>query len=232
MSAGQSESQSVFGAAEKSLGASANEELPTLYVLDVASDRLGWVLTQAGFEATTDDPPPASYQRAKALLYMGVLAVRTARAAMAVMERGYEPETLTYKRMLFELHSRAQRVLADGSGEYARQWLKGRAGKPAGSLREAPSGLWETFSHSSHADYRAVENFLAVSKPDGTGLVVLPERRADLANATLATMAGEIRDIAGLIAREHRLSIPDWDELSALIKQTLITYLGEDDKEW
>ena len=220
----------MFEAAEGRLRESASSDLPALHVLDVASDRLGWVLTRAGSEAVTEDPPPGSYERAKALLYVGLLAVRIARAAMAVMVNGYEPETLTYKRTLLELHSRARRIVDDQSGEYARQWLKGRAGKPAGNLRDVPSGMWETLSHSSHADYRAVENFLAVSKSDGTGLVLLPERRADLANATLATMAGEIRDVAGLIAREHDLAIPDWTELSALVKQTLITHLGDDDE--
>jgi hypothetical protein len=99
------------------------------------------------------------------------------------------------------------------------------------SPREVPAGMWETLSHSSHADHRAVENFLAISKSDGTGLMVVPERRADLANATLAVMAGEVRDIAGLIAAERQLSVPDWDALSALIKLALNAHLGTDDEE-
>jgi hypothetical protein len=227
----QKEPRSTFRAAEDGLRASAGDDLPVLYALDLATDRLGWVLSNAGFGSTTDDPPPPSYVRAKALLYMGVLAVRAARAAMAVIVVGYEPEAMTYKRLLLELHSRAQRVADDKSGEYARQWLAGRAGKPASHLRDVPPGMWETLSHSTHADYRAVENFLAVSKSDSTGLVVKPERCAALCNATLATMAGEVRDIAVILAAEHQLSIPDADALTVLIRGALDIYLDRSDKE-
>jgi hypothetical protein len=150
---------------------------------------------------------------------------------MAVIVVGYEPEALTYKRLLLELHSRAQRVAEDNSGEYARRWLEGRAGKPAGQLRDTPAGMWGTLSHSTHADHRAVENFLAVSKSDGTGLIVMPERRAALCNATLAAMAGEVRDIAVILAAEHQLSIPDADALTALIRGALDAYLDESDEE-
>lgn len=122
-----------FDHAEEKLVSTADTDLPTISVLRLASDRLGWVLQHAGFEGTDKDPPLASYVRAKALMYMGGLAVRAARAGIAVLRVGYEAEVLPYKRMLLELHSRAQRVVDDESGEYARQWLANRAGKPARS---------------------------------------------------------------------------------------------------
>jgi len=220
-----------FDRAEEQLASSAEADLPTIHVLRVATDRLGWVLKHASFEATEDDPPPAAYVRAKALLYMGVLAVRAARAAIAVLRVGYEAEVLPYKRMLLELHSRAQRVADDHSGEYARQWLANRAGTPARSLREVPDGLWDVLSNASHADARAVENFLAVSRADGTSLVVLPERRPVFSNGTLATMAGEIRDIAVILAREHDLQVPDAAQLDALVRWALYTHLGDDEND-
>ena len=220
-----------FDQAERKLASTADADLPTIGVLRLATDRLGWVLQHAGFEATDEDPPPASYVRAKALLYMGTLAVRAGRAAIAVLRVGYEAEALPYKRVLMELHSRAQRVVDDHSGEYARQWLANRAGKPARSLRDVPDGLWDVLSNSSHADARAVGNFLAVSREDGTSLVVLPERRPALSNGTLAMMAGEIRDIAMILARENELDIPDGTGLDALVRWAFDTHVGDDQED-
>jgi hypothetical protein len=217
-----------FDRAEEHLASTADADLPVITVLRLASDRLGWVLQHAGFEATEQDPPPASYVRSKSLLYIGVLAVRAARAAIAVLRVGYEAEVLAYKRMLLELHSRAQRVVGDESGEYARQWLANRAGKPARSLRDVPDRLWDVLSNSSHADPRAVENFLAISRDDGTALVVLPERRPAFSNGTLAVMAGEVRDLAMILAREHQVEVPDRAELDALIKWAFDTHLAHE----
>lgn len=216
-----------FDREEEKLASSADADLPTIGVRRLATDRLGWVLQHACFEATDKDPPPASYVRAKALMYMGVLAVRAARAAIAVLRVGYEAEVLPYKRMLLELHSRTQRVVDDESGEYARQWLTNRAGKPARSLRDVPDGLWDLLSNSSHADARAVENFLAISHEDGASLVVLPERRPDFSNGTLAMMAGEVRDIAVIIAREHELKIPNRPQLDGLVRWAFENHLPE-----
>ena len=74
-------------------------------------------------------------------------------------------------------------------------------------------------SHSSHADHRAVENFLAVSQPDGsTKLLTTPERRIDVSDATLAIFASETRDIAVVIAREHGVEVPTRVELDRALK--------------
>jgi hypothetical protein len=42
-----------------------------------------------------------------------------------------------------EAHSRVQLVVADASGSYAREWLRGRAGKPAKAVGAfSPDDLW------------------------------------------------------------------------------------------
>lgn len=127
---------------------------------------------------------------------------------------------MTYKRGLMEIHSRARHVVEDSSGGYAREWLSNRAGKPAKAVGGyAPDGLWAMLSHSSHADHRAVENFLAISHADGsTTLLTMPERRIDVSDATLAMCASETRDIAVAIAQEHTLEIPNLGVLDALLK--------------
>jgi hypothetical protein len=205
---------------EGALRSSVWVDLPAYAVADAASQTLLWVIDRAGFEAVEDgeDPPP-SYWRAKALLYLGVLGVRTVRAGMAVISNGYEAEAMTYKRALMEVHSRARRVFDDRSGTYAREWLRGRAGKPAKAVGGySPDDFWSMLSHSSHADHRAVENFLAISQPDGsTTLLTNPERRGRVSNVTLAVFAGEARDVARLLAAEHDIAIPQLAELDAAI---------------
>jgi hypothetical protein len=194
-------------------------ELPAYHVANAATEALLWTINNSSLEASTDEKPPASYWRAKALLYLGVIAVRATRAAMAVIACGYEAETMGFKRTLTEVHSRAQRVVNDPSGTYAKEWLQGRAGKPAKAVGGfAPEGFFDMLSHSSHADHRGVENFLAISQPDGTTkLLTIPERRFEVSNGTLAAFAGETRDVAVILAKERDLTIPNLVELDAAI---------------
>jgi hypothetical protein len=186
-------------------------ELPAYGVANAASELLLWVLGQTGIPPLEEGAKPsASFWRAKALMYLGVIGVRTTRSAMAVIACGYEAETMGFKRTLMEVHSRAQLVVKDQSGGYAEQWLKGRAGKPAKAVGAfAPEDFFAMLSHSSHADHRGVENFLAISQPDGsTTFVIAPERRVEVSNSTLMVFASETRDIANVIAVERGLEIP------------------------
>jgi hypothetical protein len=206
--------------AEGALRATAWKQLPAYVLADMASEALVSVLDQAGFgRHVGEGEPPASYWRARALLYLGVLAVRQTRAAMAVVAHGYESEVMGYKRTLMEAHSRVQRVVGDDSGSYAREWLRGRAGKPSKAVGGySPEDLWAMLSHSSHADHRAVENFLAISQPDGTTkLLTTPERRPEVSDSTLAIFASETRDIAVVIAREHDVRVPNLEVLDRLL---------------
>jgi hypothetical protein len=89
--------------------------------------------------------------------------------------------------------------------------------------------MWDMMSARAHAGVRGVLDWIAVSKEDGTtGIVVGPEQRPEVANAMLAYMAGEGRDLANMLAqansktlnlgaldarlaRAHALYIPDTD---------------------
>jgi hypothetical protein len=152
------------------------------------------------------------------------------RAAMVLASAGYEPETLAFKRLLTECHSRAHAVVAAESGEYARQWLQGRAGKPAKVVEKfsGPEGLFDFLSQSAHADYRAVETWLAVSKPEGnTQLMTLPERRPEVMNATLTVCASESYDIAVLLARERGVSLGSVANVRAAIEDSFARFLPD-----
>jgi hypothetical protein len=69
-----------YARSEGALRATVWQELPAYFATDAASEALLWVIERAGFEAHEGEgDPPASYWRAKALLYLGVLAVRATR---------------------------------------------------------------------------------------------------------------------------------------------------------
>lgn len=87
---------------------------------------------------------------------MGTIAVRIARALIAVVCSGYEEEGLVYVRVLAEAKGRAMRVVEDDSGEYARQWLGRRGGKAAQANRELPQEIWTDLSASAHVDVASV----------------------------------------------------------------------------
>lgn len=189
-----------FTRAERALLESVTDDLSALRVTDMATVLLGTVVGGVAVPPPERQPPPASWWRATALLYIGIHAVRTTRAAMVVIACGYTAEALAFKRIILELHSRARRVASDQSGEYARNWLDGRGGKPSKAVSGfSPSDLWSNLSQSAHADPRHVENFLAISEEEGTRIVVAPERRPEVDNSTLAVFAGEVRDIAAII---------------------------------
>ena len=104
-----------FDAAEARLRASVNSDLPILAVVRQATDVLSWVLCQSDLPKFDEDPVPASHLVATALLFLGVMAHRATRAAMALAATGYEPETLGLKRLLTEAHSRMKAILEDAS---------------------------------------------------------------------------------------------------------------------
>lgn len=220
---------------EESLRGTVSAQLSAYAVADAATEALRAVLAGCRLDSHAGDgEPPAEWWRRKALLYIGVLAVRAARTAMSDIASGYEPEALPQKRRLMELHSRMQRIRDDESGSYAKEWLRARAGTPSRAVGKfAPTGLWESLSHVSHADHRAVEDFLAVTGggDDGLhGLVIDPERRPELSNPTLAMVAGETRDIARNLADEFGLDVPGLRGLDAAIRG-LPPYAEEDAPE-
>jgi hypothetical protein len=157
---------------------------------------------------------------------MWFIAVRAMRAAMRVLMIGYEEQSVSYQRLIDELHNRAQQIRADESGDHARRWLDGR---PIGTgARLAGQGFWEFLSGPVHANVRAVLDWLAVSQDDGsTRVVVGPERRPEVANAALTYIASEGRDIANLLALEAGLSL-NLTEIDRQIHQAHDAYIPEE----
>ena len=166
-------------------------------------------------------------ERLTALWFMAIISFR-AIAAMHVLSVGYEEQAIGFARLVDELFKRAQKVREDESGEYARQWLKGRG--PGTPTKLVGQEFYELLSGPVHAAARGVRDWIAVSREDGsTGVVVGPERRPESANATLSYMAGEGRDIAAMLAAEAGFEIVDLRDLDRQIHELQDRYLADGD---
>jgi hypothetical protein len=188
-----------ISARETELQRTADEELPALALADEVSRLLTEVIQSISLPA--QEELDSKDLRLQALWFMAIIALRAIRAAMQVLRSGYEDQSVGYQRLIDELHNRAKKVRQDEDGGYARQWLQGRGlGKGA---KLAGQDFWELLSGPLHANARAVFNWLAVSRPDGSTKVVIgPERRPQVANAALTYMASEGRDLAIMLAIE------------------------------
>jgi hypothetical protein len=195
-------------------------ELPAYRLADGATDALVWTLDQVRVEGDREAPTP-DFQRKRALLYLGVIALRETRAILALTACGYEAETTPHTRTLMEALGRATSVENDPSGTYAKAWLKGRGGSPSREFsKQEAEELWKLMSHSSHADARGVEYMYATADEEGaTKLLMMPERRPDVSTAILSMAAGHVRDTAQIIATAFDITIPNLARLDAAIKQ-------------
>ncbi len=194
-------------------------ELPAYRIADAATDALTWALEHAEIPAGEGDPPPL-YFRQRALLYLAVMTLRETRAVLALLGSGYEAEAVTHMRTIIEASSRAQSVENDPSGTYAKSWLEGKAGKPSSAFSKVDADdLWKLMSHQSHADYRAVENWYAVTQEDGThGLLIMPERRVQVSGTAASMTAGHCRDMARVLGTAFGFEIPDLAALDAALR--------------
>lgn len=211
---------------EEALRLTAGVDLPTLALADDVSRLLAETIQGISIDASEEDQDPKAL-RIHALWFMAIIALRALRAAMQALRTGYEDQAVGYQRLIDELHNRAQRLVKDESGEYARQWLKGRGlGKGA---RLAGQDFWEFMSGPVHANARAVLDWIAISRADGsTQVVVGPERRSEVANPALVFMASEGRDIAHLLASESGRR-RNMAALDAQIHNALATWIPDDE---
>jgi hypothetical protein len=221
-----------FPRAEKFLSERAPDDLPALELTDVASDVLGVVMERIELPDVEGVPDDAWIQT-KAVVYLGLLAGRSARGAAALLRCGYDSEALLFKRRLDEIHARIQRVTDNDHGpDRAREWLAGRDRKPS-AVVELPDGAWHLHSHVAHADYRAVEHHLVEIDDSGrTILTLLPHRDPVKGNATAVMCAMLTRDVAAVIADFRGLRINGLDALDAALHEGADRWLvPEDDDE-
>jgi hypothetical protein len=222
-----------FDAAEARLRASVDSDLPILAVVRQATDVLSWVLCQSDLPKFDEDPVPASHLVATALLFLGVMAHRATRAAMALAATGYEPETLGLKRLLTEAHSRMKAILEDDSGEHARQWLVGPAPSTPHRLvaKHADREMFDLYSRSAHADAEGIKRWLLQpSASNEWDVLGAPDRWPGFISTVMVEFAFEVRDIAVGLASIRSLTPPGLPALDNAIDAAENLYLVADDK--
>jgi hypothetical protein len=217
-----------FDGAEAWLSATARDELPAMIVARNSSEALAAAMNGASVPAAKDPAPP-SYYASVALLQLAAIGLRTARAAMLVVAAGYEPETHALKRRLSESHARAQAVVADQSGQHAREWLEGKG--PSSPLRITKkfgsAELFEMYSESAHATSTGLAWWLLVPVDDEaaeTGILLQPHRRPAFANALLTEIAMECRDFANIVVKLRGGELAGLDDLTTKIDDAIEKY--------
>lgn len=211
---------------EEDLRQRAAEDLPALEVASKAGDRLASIISG------TPVPPAAGNQSARerqhhAIWLMAIQAFRALRVAMNTIAIGYDDQAVGKVRLIFEVHARAEKTLNDLTGEYAREWLAGRSG--GSGARLVGQHFWETLSGPPHATVRGTLDWMAISNEDGTTEVVLgPERRIQLSNSTLTSLAANIRDIGHMLEIVTGVSAGGLEQLDAEIDALGKIYLPED----
>ena len=201
---------------EDRLRASMWRDVPVLTLIDDAGALATSILARIRIPPREDDAD-ADEARVHALWFMTIVAFRATRAAVGVISLGYEDQAIGYARLVDELHGRAEKISEDASGDLARQWLSGRWNPKGAKL--AGQDFWEMLSGPVHANVRAVLDWIAISQDDGSANVVVgPERRPEMANATLVYLSGELRDLAAMLAKAARIPV-DLSKIDGAIKE-------------
>jgi hypothetical protein len=213
---------------EDALRASAAEDLPMMALLEEATRLLAAVIERTPIPPAEGDRTADQLQH-HALWFMGVISFRAARAAIQAIAAGYEDQAIGFQRLVDETFNGAKKVVTDQSGEYAKAWLDGKA--PGKGAKLTGQNFWEFLSGPVHSNVRAVYDWLAISESNGaTRIVLAPERRPDLSNPMLVYLAGEIRDLANVLAAKCGIGVKHTD-LDAAILSAYETYLDQGDED-
>lgn len=216
-----------FDGAEAWLRATAPSQLEAIAIAKSATEALA-VSLQGASIPEAPDPAPPSYYAKSALLLLCTLGLRTARAAILVIASGYEPEAHGLKRRLTEIHTRAQAIVDDTSGQHARQWLEGKGPSTPGKVaaKYGTVELWDTYSASTHADARGMHWWLLVPTDNGDqkGVLVQPHRRPPFGNAILTEIAMETRDLVAVMQAVRGGRVEGLEQLTAVIDEAIDEY--------
>lgn len=149
------------------------------------------------WEGTREEAGPVLQLYAQQVI--GVRIFRTIRAAMAVLEVGYEPEAGALDRIIVELVAHRRTIQSDPSGEEARLWLEGKRAHGISAKVNAmqPQGLYANLCEEAHGDPRVVWRLY---DEDSGALMLSPQRRPFTARSSLLMYAGTACDQTKLVA--------------------------------
>jgi hypothetical protein len=187
----------------------AAHDLPALRVAQEATDVLGCLLVGVVLKEMAQEQITAAVK-------LGIIAARSLRAELLLLEAGYHPEAVVFRRRLAEVRAYLEEVIHPSHGPHrAQAWLSGRPVR-ALSLSGVSQDVWGLLSHPAHADTRAVDYYLADIADDGVPeLRILPSRHSEEAQAWLVLDAVQVRDIAVMIGRLASTDLIGLEELDA-----------------
>jgi hypothetical protein len=176
--------------------------------IDLEGLQLAWGATLLLYDVlvgnvSAADGESTDGRRKMAIAHLSTMMLRTSRACLRVIALGYVQEAVALKRRITEAAHRTEKVRADASGEYAKQWLNGKppaaTSKLARSVGQSPR-QWDFYSQGTHADARILP-----TQPEGQDKVLVlltPNRNAKAANTLLTEIAIEVADQIPIVARE------------------------------
>jgi hypothetical protein len=193
--------------------AAAREQLEALDVFRRATTTLGAVLEGLDIPIQARS---ATVDTQSAILNLCVLALRSARAAGVLIRSGYEAEALGLMRRVHEATARVGAVIADASGQHAREWLEGQA--PSTPRRIASKfgnlAFFDMYSESTHASMTGLLQWVAVELPGGRRMMpIAPMREPLIANTMLVGLAVECRDLAMIAGRTFEREVRGLEHL-------------------
>lgn len=167
------------------------------------------------WEGTRDEAGPVLQLYAQQVI--GIRVFRTIRAAMAVLEIGYEPEARALDRILIELVAHRRAIQGDPSGEEARLWLEGKRGHGITGKVNAmqPKDLYANLSQEAHGDPRAMWRLY---DEQSNSLMLGPQRRPLAARASLLMYAGMACDQSKFIGALAGLTVSGLEELGREVR--------------
>ena len=195
---------------EQRLRETASEELWTSDLLDMTVDVSAPILRAAQWQKVPEYAPQLWHERSVAILALGAIGLRQARAIAVTVRSGWSPEAHGPYRRLQEAAGHAQGVARDSSGQYAENWIrgKGRAASPQIAFGGGSGGdpLWGLMSNQAHANF---EHYINLSRAwdDEKGFLhrLIPERDLKWDNIFLWMTGRRLMQIfaASLTVHEH-----------------------------
>ena len=130
--------------------------------------------------------------RVHAQTVIGAKALRSMRAARAVLAVGYEWEAQPFVRIIVELLEHREAILADETGRQAYMWPTSRR---TAKIAQKSGGLYDNLSRDSHGDAATITRLF---DPTDNSIELAP-KRTHRTRATLLMLAGFARDQAVVV---------------------------------
>ncbi len=154
---------------------------------------------------------------------------RTIRAAVAVLEAGFESEAQVHDRVLLALLGHYLDIEADSTGDAAKRWIRGRPRLSDGEAVQRTGLTGKEFgrlSEPAHASARPVWRAL-LALEGSAGVVTWGPRRTERTRAALLSYSTMARAMARVLVDSFVISLPLLRALDQAIEDQLTAFAGD-----